>query len=67
MDAFITIHYNTNWGDKLYVCGNFHTSESEAKIALEYVSLGQWSAQIKVKSANTIKYKYILQYKVIIK
>lgn len=60
MDVFLTIHYDTNWGDKLYVCGNFHTSESEAKIALDYVSLGQWSTQIKATTSNTIKYKYIL-------
>lgn len=62
LNVFITIHYNTKWGDQLFAEGNFNGSDTDQKrFPLSYKSSGIWNLDVKVKQNSLISYRYILQ------
>ena len=65
MKIHFKILYNTNWGERLFVCGNIPQlgdNDYSKALALTYHTPQDWSAEIEVNSLENfeLNYKYIL-------
>ncbi|MFC0878778.1 4-alpha-glucanotransferase [Saccharicrinis sp. FJH2] len=60
LNVFIEIHYNTQWGEQIFVEGKFNGSENREKLPLVYNPNGLWTLNTTVKQNSLINYQYIL-------
>ncbi len=64
MKANFQIHYQTNWGENLFVCGSsraFGDWSTDHALPMNYVGNNFWQAEIELEDKFNFSYKYFIR------